>query len=164
MAFTVAYNVLFSELASKVAVKLQFPPAQVERIIKTFLEEIIVTLLDGENVHLPEFGIFFSKRGGRGGHDRRNLFFRSSQGLRRRFREEARTVNKYAVVLDKDLSALAKLTGKCPRCNTPLLIVDPPQCASCGTQPFEPQPQTEEAPVVEEPQEEAGPDHKKVDW
>lgn len=49
-------------------------------------------------------------------------------------------MNKYGVILDKNASMTAKLTGKCPVCGADLESKDPPKCPQHGTQPFEERP------------------------
>lgn len=53
-------------------------------------------------------------------------------------------VNKYGVVLDRNKSITAKLTGKCPNCGTDLESRDPPKCPRCGTEPFEERPESQD--------------------
>ncbi len=59
-------------------------------------------------------------------------------------------VNKYGVVLDKNKAMMAKLSGKCPNCDTDLESKDPPKCPRCGTEPFEERPESQDEEGTEE--------------
>ncbi len=61
-----------AELVAKVAEKVSAPKTHVKTIVDTFLEEIMATVKEGENVTLTGFGTFYvSKRGERMGRNPR---------------------------------------------------------------------------------------------
>lgn len=48
-------------------------------------------------------------------------------------------MEKYGVQIDENKEEKAKETGRCPKCDRPIVI---PSCNSCGTEPLEKKPES----------------------
>jgi hypothetical protein len=123
-------------LSKAVAARLAYPLDATQRIIETTIDEIIHALLDGDLVFLMRLGRFFVKRNGRrSGKVRYGVFFRAQPSVSQKIRA-AQHGNRYYHLLSTNQLALARLTGRCPRCDQRLLVQEPPECGACGALPL----------------------------
>lgn len=122
-------------LVRSVAGELGYPRETVAKLLQTFLATIAEALLDGDTVFLMHFGKFYTKKlGRRSGKLRYGIFFKAQPAITRRMRECGRKGNRYYQMLSKNQLALARLTGRCPRCDKGLAT--PTRCSACGTLPL----------------------------
>lgn len=112
----------------EIADRMFFPEETVLAMWETIVAVITEALLREEKVVIRRFGVFRLNKIGA-------ARFRVSQSIRKVLRESH--MEKYGVEINNEAALMARVTGECPACKSPLDSKDPPQCPKCGTAPFE---------------------------
>lgn len=107
------------------------PEETIEAVWEVSAAVITEALLREEQVIIRRFGVF--RRGKTG-----TAKFKSAVAIRQILKESV--MEKYGVDIDNEAMLMAKVTGECPACKSPLESKDPPRCPKCGTAPFEKKP------------------------
>lgn len=112
----------------EIADRMFLPEETVLAIWETSVAVITEALLREEKVVIRRFGVFRLSRAG-------SARFKAAEALRQVLRES--NMEKYGVEMNNEAALMAKVTGECPSCKSPLDSKDPPHCPNCGTTPFE---------------------------
>lgn len=112
----------------EIADRMFLPEETIQAIWDTATAVITEALMREEKVIIRRFGVF---KLGKTGSPK----FRAAEALRQILRES--NMEKYGVEMNNEAVLMAKVTGACPACKTPLDAKDPPHCPNCGTGPFE---------------------------
>lgn len=112
----------------EIADRMFIPEETVLAIWETSIAVITEALLREEKVVIRRFGVFRINRNGA-------ARFKAAEALRQVLRES--NMEKYGVEMNNEAVLMAKVTGECPSCKSPLDSRDPPHCPNCGTTPFE---------------------------
>jgi nucleoid DNA-binding protein len=112
----------------EIADRMFIPEETVQAVWDTSVNVITESLLKNEKVIIRRFGVFKLSKAG-------TARFRAAIAMRQLLKESA--MEKYGVEMDNETVLMAKVTGECPSCKSPLDSKDPPHCPNCGTTPFE---------------------------
>lgn len=117
-----------AEFIKEIADRMFFPEDVIQAVWDISIDVITESLSKNKKVIIRRFGVF---RLGRTGSAK----FRSAVAVRRFLKESS--MEKYGVEMDNETVLMARVTGQCPSCKSPLESKDPPHCSNCGTTPFE---------------------------
>lgn len=124
-----------AELANPISLETGFDEEQIRTVITSLCNHIGKALNRRADVVMLHVGSFKVREDAMGFPD---IIFVPTLKMTTHLTVRS-DMNKFGVVLDNNKAAMAKLTGKCPDCQTDLEERNPPKCPICGTAPFEPQ-------------------------
>lgn len=112
----------------EIADRMFLPEETILAVWETSAAVITEALLREEKVIIRRFGVFRLSKAG-------TARFKPAQAVRQVLKEN--NMEKYGVEMNNEAVLMAKVTGECPACQSPLDSKDPPHCPNCGTTPFE---------------------------